>query len=291
MPLTQPQTAAIADITSAGLNTGGGIIAQALANKRNKEAAELAYKRGIKVWNMQNEYNTPKAQMERFAAAGLNPNLIYGQGNSGNASSGPTYNPPKYEGANPIPDFKGVAQNYLNAQQITAGIEQVQAATELTRQKTNTEVINQTLKGLGKDKLAIDINKLQALLPYQTEIAKNDAETSKYKTQELVTRIASMGQAQAKNLLEQEYIKKQLTQADIDADIKRTQLVYQRYSNELRKRGFTEKDNVVIRALGQAFDSQNGTVIKDAQKWAGAFMQWLQNSDIGRTFDGLLYEK
>lgn len=290
MGLTDAQMAGAANIASAALNTGGGLLATGAANKANRKAAKLAYERGIKVWNMQNEYNTPKAQMARFAEAGLNPNLIYGAGNSGNASSGPMYNPPKYEGANPIPDFSGVAQNYLNAKQINAGIEQVQAATELTRQKTNTEVINQALKGLGKDKLAIDINKLQALLPYQTEIAKNDAETSKYKTQELVTRIASMGQSQAKNLLEQEYLKKQLTQADIDADIKRTQLVYDRYSNELRKRGFTEKDNVVVRALGQVFDTQNGSAIKDAQKWAGAFMQWLQNSDIGRTFEGFLYK-
>lgn len=32
-------------------------------------------------WNMQNAYNHPAAQMERFREAGLNPNLIYGQTN------------------------------------------------------------------------------------------------------------------------------------------------------------------------------------------------------------------
>lgn len=40
-------------------------------------------------WNMQNEYNSPQAQMKRFQDAGLNPNLIYGQGNAGNAGSIP----------------------------------------------------------------------------------------------------------------------------------------------------------------------------------------------------------
>lgn len=36
-------------------------------------------------WQRENEYNSPKAQMQRFADAGLNPNLIYGQGTNGNA--------------------------------------------------------------------------------------------------------------------------------------------------------------------------------------------------------------
>lgn len=34
------------------------------------------------MWQAQNAYNTPRAQMERFREAGLNPNLIYGQTNT-----------------------------------------------------------------------------------------------------------------------------------------------------------------------------------------------------------------
>lgn len=34
----------------------------------------------------QNEYNSPASQMARFKEAGLNPNLVYTQGNSGNMS-------------------------------------------------------------------------------------------------------------------------------------------------------------------------------------------------------------
>lgn len=36
-----------------------------------------------RVWHMQNDYASPEAQMERFRAAGLNPNLIYGASNMG----------------------------------------------------------------------------------------------------------------------------------------------------------------------------------------------------------------
>ncbi len=39
------------------------------------------------MWHAQNEYNKPINQMARFKEAGLNPNLIYGQGNAGNADA------------------------------------------------------------------------------------------------------------------------------------------------------------------------------------------------------------
>lgn len=62
-------------------------------NKAQKAEAELAYQRSVEMWHMQNAYNSPQAQMGRFKDAGLNPHLIYGQGNSGNASSTPDYHP------------------------------------------------------------------------------------------------------------------------------------------------------------------------------------------------------
>ena len=37
-------------------------------------------------WQRENEYNAPAQQMTRLEAAGLNPNLMYGQGNTGTAS-------------------------------------------------------------------------------------------------------------------------------------------------------------------------------------------------------------
>lgn len=42
--------------------------------------------------NYQNRYNSPKEQMARFREAGLNPNLIYTQGNSGNMTTQPGVN-------------------------------------------------------------------------------------------------------------------------------------------------------------------------------------------------------
>jgi len=59
------------------------------ANETNIRLAREAQQFEQKMWEQQNEYNTPQAQMQRFVDAGLNPNLMYGQGNAGNASSSP----------------------------------------------------------------------------------------------------------------------------------------------------------------------------------------------------------
>lgn len=41
------------------------------------------------MWTKQNAYNSPAAQMQRMKEAGLNPNLMYGQGTTGNATAIP----------------------------------------------------------------------------------------------------------------------------------------------------------------------------------------------------------
>lgn len=76
------------------IGAGGGVInslSQMHQNKKNRQFSEDMYERqkadNIAFWHMQNEYNSPQAQMSRYQAAGLNPHLIYGQGNSGNAGA------------------------------------------------------------------------------------------------------------------------------------------------------------------------------------------------------------
>lgn len=72
----------------------GGLINSASslwANKQDKKYADKAYARekadNIEFFNMQNEYNSPQAQMQRLQDAGLNPNLIYGKNAGGAAGS------------------------------------------------------------------------------------------------------------------------------------------------------------------------------------------------------------
>lgn len=86
------------DMAGSIINTG----VQAGQNKKQRRwataEAEKEWQRSLMMYNMQNEYNTPKNQMSRYQEAGLNPHLIYGQGTPGNTStSTPQYHAAKGE--------------------------------------------------------------------------------------------------------------------------------------------------------------------------------------------------
>lgn len=59
--------------------------------KENRKLAEFQANANERYLDKQLEYNTPANQMKRFQEAGLNPNLVYGQGNPGNQSAPLTY--------------------------------------------------------------------------------------------------------------------------------------------------------------------------------------------------------
>lgn len=58
-------------------------------NQAQMELAQYQADRNYQLWQENNAYNSPSAQMDRYKEAGLNPNLIYGEGSSsaGNSSS------------------------------------------------------------------------------------------------------------------------------------------------------------------------------------------------------------
>lgn len=89
MPL--PLLAAAAPAIAGVINNQQNAASTMHANLQNQQFSAHMYDRqrkdSIEFWNMQNVYNSPEQQMARFKAAGLNPNLIYGQGNSGNAGT------------------------------------------------------------------------------------------------------------------------------------------------------------------------------------------------------------
>lgn len=76
-------------IGSASINMVGNLLGTGIQQVMNARQAEKQNEFNLEMWNLQNAYNTPQAQMKRFEEAGLNPNLIYGQGTPGNATSAP----------------------------------------------------------------------------------------------------------------------------------------------------------------------------------------------------------
>jgi hypothetical protein len=69
------------------LGTGASAAATGKMNKKTRKWAEkereINRQYALQDYATMNEYNSPRAQMQRFKEAGLNPNLIYGQSNEG----------------------------------------------------------------------------------------------------------------------------------------------------------------------------------------------------------------
>lgn len=79
----------VGQIISSAIGGAFGIAGENQRFEHEKQLAEQQNQYNLDMWRMQNEYNSPAAQMQRFKEAGLNPNLIYGQGSNGNAQSAP----------------------------------------------------------------------------------------------------------------------------------------------------------------------------------------------------------
>lgn len=87
-------------LLASAITTGGHLLGSLLGfgsqqqtNAANMEIAKYQYEKNLEMWHRNNEYNSPQAQMQRLKNAGLNPNLVYGNGAVGNASS----TPPQFE--------------------------------------------------------------------------------------------------------------------------------------------------------------------------------------------------
>lgn len=73
------------------IQNAANIFAQGSMNRTTRKWNEKMYEKqkfdNQYFWNMQNEYNSPSSTMNRLKAAGLNPHLVYGSGDSTTAAS------------------------------------------------------------------------------------------------------------------------------------------------------------------------------------------------------------
>lgn len=185
------------------LGSALGFGSQKKTNKANMELAkyqnewqtqenEKAYQRNLKMWNLQNEYNSPTQQMARLRSAGLNPNLVYGSGVTGNsAGSTPQYQPADIKRAELSP-YRGWNQgltdavsNFLAFRSNRAQVENMEAQNSLIRQQTATEATRQANIAASTARSEFDLsqaNRLKdvsvSMAEAQMSKAQHDASTS-----------------------------------------------------------------------------------------------------------------
>lgn len=120
----------------AGLGQAIGVVEKKKAYKWTRKLMDAQYQHQVDFWNMNNAYNSPSAQMERFEAAGINPYMSLGNPNTSSYGS-VMQAVPQYPEATPSV-MQGI-QMQLSAALQSAQIQNIQANTALTTEQTTTQ--------------------------------------------------------------------------------------------------------------------------------------------------------
>jgi len=177
-------------------NLAGNLIGSLVQGRHNKNLAKY-----------QNAYNSPQAQMNRFRKAGLNPNLIYTQGSSGNMSPIPTTD---YQS-----DFANLGSQYV-------GTQLAQTQSDVGQQKILESQAKVQVMAAKKD--LINQNPLMrpeyvdALVKQMMSTAKLKQQEERIMTQPVSTEAATAGEA--KVLLDLQTLGQKYDLQNADKDIK-----------------------------------------------------------------------
>ncbi|AXL14938.1 DNA pilot protein [Microviridae sp.] len=248
-------------LLATGAQSGGGILGNWLANRQNQKLASQQQKWNVEnareqrlfdfnMWNMTNKYNSPIEQMARLSEAGLNPNLIYGNGSTATGQASPLKSP----------DVKGYSR--AQAQSVTKGldtfgqfnqfrstdaqIDNVKAQTEVAKQDAKLKATEALIQAIGlKDKgLQYDISKQLK----DTTIDGAKANLTKLQ-QDVQMGGLKLKTERATQPTQVKKIEQDFKNAVLAGDIKSLEKKLKSWEVELSKMGVTKSDNQILRWL------------------------------------------
>lgn len=170
-----PGTATIlASTIAAGANVATSVGGAMRSLKKNKELAQYQSELAMNNWLTQQAYNTPEAQMARLREAGLNPHLMYGNGNFVNS-------------ANQAPETPDVAPvDFVDAgsrigQSISQGVNSVIQARMIN---TDIKYKNVEITKMLDDLITSEQNRLVQLRELKLKVDENSREWTRLDQQE-----------------------------------------------------------------------------------------------------------
>lgn len=271
-----PDPITVAAIAGGAQLAGTGIsaLSQGSMNRKTRQWNEKQYalqrQHSLQDWTMQNEYNSPAAQMQRLKMAGLNPNLVYGKGADNvsgavRSSDAPSWNPqaPKF-------DLGAVAQSglsaYYDTQMRQAQIDNLKtqntaianeailkaAQTEATMQGTATSKFDLGLKSelrqVSLQAATENLRKLTNEIDISVRADERAAAQNAVSVSEAAERILSLREQRAKTIVEKEQIRAQINNLKNDSELKQLDI-------NLKKMGLQPGDPMILRAAAQKIDS------------------------------------
>lgn len=289
-PITVAAIAGGAQLAGQGINA----LTQGNLNKKTRQYNQQMYNQqrqhSLQDWTMQNEYNSPAAQMQRLKMAGLNPNLVYGKGAdnvSGTVRSADagSWNPqaPKFElGAAAQSGLSAYYNTQLQQAQIDnlksqntvltneAALKAAQIASTL--QGTESSAFDLGLKSelrqISLQAATANLRKTETDIDISLSANERAAAQSAQSLTTAVENILSMREQRAKTIVEKEQIRTQINNLKKDLELKQLDI-------NLKRIGVQPGDNIIIRAAGQFLNSGKGKgllgkgvdMMYDTYKW------------------------
>ena len=289
-PITVAAIAGGAQLAGQGINA----LTQGSLNKKtrqyNQQMYNLQRQHSLQDWTMQNEYNSPAAQMQRLKMAGLNPNLVYGKGAdniSGTVRSADagSWNPqaPKFElgaaaqsGLSAYYDAQikqGQVDNLKEQNNVLVNDAALKAAqTAATLQGVEGSKFDLGLKSelrqISLDTAIQNLRKLTTDIDISLTANERSAAQSAMSLTTAVENILTVREQRAKTIVEKEQIRQQIDNLKKDSQLKQLDI-------NLKKMGVQPGDNIIIRAAGQFLNSGKGKgllgkgvdMMYDTYKW------------------------
>ena len=127
-------------IAGALVSAGASIINNGL----NSYAVNKANEQNMRNWREMQEYNSPSNQVKRMKEAGLNPALMYQQGNTGNATPPPSSEKNNYD----ITQIGAIIRTFLELKAADANIENTRTNTAATKVRTEGDELENIKKDI-----------------------------------------------------------------------------------------------------------------------------------------------
>lgn len=174
MPILETAAGA-ALVAGAGsiMTNGMNAMAQGNMNRKTRKWSEDMYARqradALSDWELQNQYNSPKAMMQRYRDAGLNPALIYGQSNEGavvRSTQAPNWSPdaPRFD-----LDARPVLASYYDVKMKEANLDNLERQNTVLMEEA---LLKESTRNAVETKTNIDLFNLGVLDKYGLETAE-----------------------------------------------------------------------------------------------------------------------
>lgn len=252
----------LSSIAGAAISAGASMYGVKKHNEAQRRESELAYQRERQSIAEQNAYNSTSAQMARLSAAGLNPNMIYDNGQQ--AAAGTQEDIPRYQPAEMDNAFEPAANAGASIIQSMIGLKDIANKTAMNVSQIALNASTENFQSAQSRQADATAKRMLDLLGW--EISEKDANI-KFTSQQIDNLKAERERILADTALIAK--KSNLTDKEIDNLDATTKLILFKlpYAEEFAKMEVAEKRAVISKIAREVTYMDESISIQNFNKW------------------------